>query len=85
MGIKIKKDRTYTYEEIKDIFELAKEKTIREPLDKETKKKMIDKDERMKKELYHFEFMMGLESIILFDTLENNLFEKERLGAECHE
>ena len=48
MGIKISKDRTYTYEEIKDIFELAKTKTIREPLDE---KRIYEK---MKKELETF-------------------------------
>lgn len=77
MGIKIKKDRTYTYEEIKDVFKLAKQETIKKPIDQKTRQKIIDGDKVIEKDMIQFEFMMSLESIILFDTLENNLFEKE--------
>lgn len=76
MGIKIEKGRTYTYEEIKDIFELAKLETIREPLRKDIYEEINKGNKITSEELLRFKFLMSIESIIMFDTLEDNLFEK---------
>ncbi len=74
-NLKIEKGKTYTYEEIKEIYKNATATTIADPMDEknetdqETKEKMNDAD---------LKFTMLLNGMILFHTLERNLFEEDK-------
>lgn len=74
MPTKIEKGKTYTYEEIKEIYKKAAATTIADPMDEENvtnveiKEKIKDPD---------MKFIMMLQGMILCNTLENNLFEQE--------
>lgn len=73
-NLKIEKGRTYTYEEIKEIYKKAMATTLKDPMDLKN-----EKDEKMKEEMKNsdIKFTVFLFGMILFNTLENNLFEKE--------
>ena len=72
--LKIEKGKTYTYEEIKEIYKKATVATLADPMDEknekneEIKEKMKDSDAK---------FTMLLSGMVLFHTLENNLFDQE--------
>lgn len=73
-NLKIEKGKTYTYEELKEIYKNATAITMTDPMnerkekDPELKAKMNDAD---------IKFIMLLNGMILFHTLEDNLFQKE--------
>lgn len=73
-NLKIEKGKTYTYEELKEIYKNATAITMADPMnerkekDPELKTKMNDAD---------IKFTMLLNGMILFHILEDNLFQKE--------
>lgn len=73
-NLKIEKGKTYTYEEIKEIYKNAMVATLADPMDERNKK-----DEKRKEEMKNSDakFTMFLSGMILFHTLEDNLFEQE--------
>lgn len=72
--LKIEKGKTYTYEEIKEIYKNAMIATLADPMDERN-----EKDEKRKEEMENSDvkFTMFLSGMILFHTLEDNLFEQE--------
>jgi hypothetical protein len=72
--LKIEKGKTYTYEEIKEIYKNAMAATLADPMDERN-----EKDEKRKEKMENSDakFTMFLSGMILFHTLENNLFEQE--------
>lgn len=78
-NLKIKKGRTYTYEEIKEIYKDAMATTLADPMDEENEK---DEEKREKMKNSDAKFTMFLSGIILFHTLEDNLFDKEEKEDE---
>lgn len=72
--LKIEKGKTYTYEEIKEIYKNAMVATLADPMDERN-----EKDEKRKEEMKNSDakFTMFLSGMILFHTLEDNLFEQE--------
>lgn len=72
--LKIEKGKTYTYEEIKEIYKNAMVATLADPIDERN-----EKDEKRKEEMKNSDakFTMFLSGMILFHTLEDNLFEQE--------
>ena len=72
--LKIEKGKTYTYEEIKEIYKNAMAATLADPMDERN-----EKDEKRKEEMKNSDvkFTMFLLGMILFHTLEDNLFEQE--------
>lgn len=73
-NLKIEKEKMYTYEEIKEIYKNATAATLADPMDEKN-----EKDEKMKEEMNksNAKFTMFLSGMVLFHTLENNLFEQE--------
>lgn len=73
-NFKIKKGKTYTYDEIKEIYKKATVATLADPMDERK-----EKDEEMKEKMKDSDakFTMFLSGMILFHTLENNLFDQE--------
>lgn len=73
-NLKIQKGKTYTYEELKEIYKTATAITMADPMDEKN-----EKDEEMKAKMNDADakFTMLLTGMILFHTLENNLFDKE--------
>ncbi|MBQ9657680.1 MAG: hypothetical protein IJV31_02800 [Clostridia bacterium] len=71
-NLKIEKGKTYTYEELKEIFKNAMGETIHKPFGD-------IKDEKLKKESEdpHFQFSTMLSGIVILHTMENNMFAKE--------
>ena len=72
--LKIEKGKTYTYEEIKEIYKNAMAAILADPMDERN-----EKDEKRKEEMKNSDakFTMFLSGMILFHTLEDNLFEQE--------
>lgn len=64
---KIEKNKTYTYEEIKEIYENAMIATLEKP----TGNNETGKDDA------GFQFQMMLSAAVILHTMEENLFEKE--------
>ncbi len=65
----LKKDRSYTYEELKNIYKEAMMKTMENPTgDRETKE--VEDSSKL-------QFSLMLSGMILFHTMEDNLFGKE--------
>lgn len=73
-NLKIEKGKTYTYEEIKEIYKNATAITMADPMDERNEK---DSEIKEKKNDADMKFTMLLTGMILFHTLEHNLFEKE--------
>lgn len=73
-NLKIEKGKTYTYKEIKEIYKNAMAATLADPMDERN-----EKDEKRKEEMKNSDvkFTMFLSEMILFHTLEDNLFEQE--------
>lgn len=73
-NLKIEKGKTYTYKEIKEIYKNAMAATLADPMDERN-----EKDEKRKEEMKNSDakFTMFLSGMILFHTLEDNLFEQE--------
>lgn len=73
-NLKIEKGKTYTYDEIKEIYKKATAATLADPMDERK-----EKDEEMKEKMKNSDvkFTMFLSGMILFHTLENNLFDQE--------
>lgn len=73
-NLKIEKGKTYTYEEIKEIYRKATIATLADPMDEKN-----EKDEEMKEKMKESDakITMLLSGMILFHTLENNLFDQE--------
>lgn len=69
-NLKIEKGKTYTYEEIKEIYENAMIKTINEPTGD------THKDDAK------FQFTMMLSGTVILHTMEDNMFEKEEQEDE---
>lgn len=71
-NLKIEKGKSYTYEELKEIYKNATIKTIGEPFGK-------IEDEKLRKESEdpHLQFSTMLSGMIILHTMEENLFEKE--------
>ena len=65
-NLKIEKGKTYTYDEIKEIYQNAMVKTMSEP----TGDRFEDDSD--------FKLSMILSGIVLFHTMEDNMFEKEK-------
>lgn len=78
-NLKIEKGKTYTYEEIKEIFKNATVTTLADPMDERN-----EKDEEMKEKMKDSDakFTMFLSGMVLFHTLENNLFDQEEQEDE---
>ena len=74
--MKIEKGKTYTYEEIKEIYKNAKIESISNPT-KKTGEEELDKEI----EDANFQISLMLSGMILFDTLEKNLFEQYEEGG----
>lgn len=74
VNLKIEKEKMYTYEEIKEIYKNATAVTLADPMDEKN-----EKDEKMKEKMdkSNAKFTMFLSGMVLFHTLENNLFEQE--------
>lgn len=66
-NLKIRKGKTYTYEELKEIFKNAQMTTLNNPTGEH---KQGADDAR-------FQFSMMLSGVVILHTLEDNLFEKE--------
>lgn len=64
---KIQKGRSYTYEELKDIYKDAMAKTAANPTG----------DSKKAKEDAQFQFSMMLSSMVILSEMEKNLFEKD--------
>ena len=73
-NLKIEKGKTYTYKEIKEIYKNEMAATLADPMDERN-----EKDEKRKEEMKNSDvkFTMFLSGMILFHTLEDNLFEQE--------
>lgn len=78
-NLKIEKGKTYTYEEIKEIYKNATAITMADPMDERNEK---DSEIKEKKNDADMKFTMLLTGMILFHTLEHNLFEKEEKDHE---
>lgn len=78
-NLKIEKGKTYTYEEIKEIFKNATAITLADPMDEKN-----EKDEKKKEKMKDSDakFTMFLSGMVLFHTLENNLFDQEEKKDE---
>ena len=63
-NLKIEKGKTYTYEELKEIYNNAMMHTIDNPTESH-------------KDNAKYQLSLMLSGIIILNTLENNLFEKE--------
>ena len=72
--LKKEKEKTYKYEEKKEIYKNAMGATLADPMDERN-----EKDEKRKEEMKNSDakFTMFLSGMILFHTLEDNLFEQE--------
>lgn len=66
-NLKIKKGKTYTYEELKEIYKNAMMETMNKP----TGKHEQGADD------VHFQLSMMLSGIVILHTMEDNMFEKE--------
>ena len=77
--LKIEKGKTYTYEEIKEIYKNAMAATLADPMDERN-----EKDEKRKEEMKNSDakFTMFLSGMILFHTLEDNLFDQATTSTE---
>lgn len=64
---KIEKNKTYTYEEIKEIYKNAMLATLEKP----TGNSEVGKDDKL------FQFQMMLSAAVILNTMEENLFEEE--------
>lgn len=73
-NLKIEKGKTYTYEEIKEIYKKATVETLADPMDEKNEK---DEEIKEKKKDSDAKFTMLLSGMVLFHTLENNLFDQE--------
>lgn len=73
-NLKIEKGKTYTYEEIKEIYENATITTLADPTDEKNEK---DGEIKEKIKNSYKKFTIVLSGMILFHTLENNLFDQE--------
>lgn len=74
---KIQKGKTYTHDEIKNIFENARNNTIKKPAGKAGER--LKKEGKMSGvEAELFEMKLSMESIIVLHTLEENMFEEEK-------
>jgi hypothetical protein len=71
-NLKIEKRKTYTYEELKEIYKKAMKQTINEPFGK-----IEDKELREESKDPHLQFSTMLSGIIILHTMEDNMFEKE--------
>ena len=78
-NLKKKKKKTYTYEEIKEIYKKATVETLADPMDEKN-----EKDEEIKEKMKDSDakFTMLLSGTVLFHTLENNLFGQEEKEDE---
>ena len=76
-NFKIEKGKTYTYEELKEIFKEAMKKTINKPFGE-------IKDEELKKESQdpHLQFTTMLSGIVILHTMEENMFTEEDKNNE---
>lgn len=77
--LKIEKGKTYTYEEIKEIYKKATVATLADPMDEKN-----EKDEERKEKIKNSDmnFTMFLSGMVLFHTLESNLFDQEETEDE---
>lgn len=77
--LKIEKGKTYTYEEIKEIYKNATAVTLADPMDERN-----EKDEKIKEKMKNSgaKFTMFLSGMVLFHTLESNLFDQEETEDE---
>lgn len=73
--LKIEKNKAYTYDEIKKIFEEAVHETIKNPTGGMQKEVLKDKKEE---EIFKFEISMSLSGIVILHTLKENLFEENK-------
>lgn len=71
-SLKIEKGKTYTYEELKEIFKNAMSETIQKPFGE-----IEDKKLRKESEDPHLQFSTMLSGIVILHTMSNNIFEKE--------
>lgn len=71
-NLKIKKGESYTYEQIKKIYKNAVLETINKPMGE-----IKDKELKGKAEDPHLQLSMMLSGMLILQTMENNLFEKE--------
>lgn len=76
-NLKIEKRKTYTYEEIKEIYDNAMKETINKPFGE-------IKDEKLRKESEdpHLQFSTMLSGLVILHTMEDNMFEKEEKNHE---
>lgn len=69
-NLKIEKGKTYTYEEIKEIYKKAiYKKAMMQTMDKPAGNHHTDDAK--------FQFSMMLSGIVILHTMEDNMFEKE--------
>lgn len=66
-NLKIRKNKTYTYEELKEIYNNAMMATLDKPAG----------DNEKVKDDAKFQLSMMLSGMVILHTLEENLFEKE--------
>lgn len=71
-NLKIKKGKTYTYDELKEIYKNAMMETMNKP----TGKHKQGADDA------HFQLSMMLSGIVILHTLEDNMFEEEENNNE---
>ena len=65
----LKKDKSYTYDELKEIYKEAMMKTMDNPTG--------TKEEKEEKNSAKLQFSLMLSGLVLFHTMEDNLFGKE--------
>lgn len=71
--MKFEKGKTYTYEEIEEIIENGIMETALDPMGEKGKKL---KDEGKLKDYGHHNFIMGIESIIIFNTFKSHIMQE---------
>lgn len=76
-NLKIEKGKTYTYEELKEIYKNAMKKTIDKPFGE-----IKDKELREQSEDPHLQISTMLSGIIILHTMEDNLFKEEEKEDE---
>jgi hypothetical protein len=67
----IEKGKKYNYDELKELFDKARMETLKNPIDKSRI------DDEHKDDIAQMQFGLMLNGMILFHTLEDNLFESE--------
>lgn len=71
-NLKIRKGKTYTYEELREIYKNAMMETMNKP---------TGKHEQGANDA-HFQLSMMLSGIVILHTMEDNMFEKEEKEDE---